>query len=62
MHAMSCSHTTKETIRMKRRTKEPPAKEPAEALDELIEETRRLHASLARCRTIIDRLASGHAQ
>ncbi|MDR3703246.1 MAG: hypothetical protein P4L56_26605 [Candidatus Sulfopaludibacter sp.] len=47
---------------MKRRTKEPPAKEPAEALDELIEETRRLHASLARCRTIIDRLASGHAQ
>ncbi len=62
MHAMSCSHTTTKPARMKSRTKGLPVKEPAGHLDELVEETRRLHDSLARCRTIIARLAAGYAR
>jgi hypothetical protein len=50
---------TKETAQTKRRTKELPGQESTRPLDELMEETRRLHASLARCRTIIERLAAG---
>jgi len=62
MHAMSCSHTSNKPARMKTATKRLPAKEPAGHLDELVEETRRLHASLARCRTIIARLAAGYGR
>jgi hypothetical protein len=47
---------------MKRRSNELPVKESVEPLDELIEETRRLHASLARCRMIIARLTAGRTQ
>ena len=62
MHPTSCSRMTKETARTKRRTKELPGQESPISLDELVEETRRLHASLARCRTIIERLAAGYGR
>jgi hypothetical protein len=57
----SCSPVTKKPTRMTR-TKELREQESTTPLDELMEEARRLHASLARCRTIIERLAAGYGR
>ena len=61
MHATRCNRMNDKPVRIQNRPIELPVKEPRETLSELLEETRRLHASLARCRTIIARLAAERA-